>query len=102
MTILDKIVEEKRREITRLPQRAITTSDLQAAIDELGSRRNFLPALRAPKLGSTALIAEVKKASPSAGVICSDFDPVRIARAYEAAGATCLSVLTDEKFFQGS
>lgn len=102
MTILDKIVEEKKREIARLPQREISAASLQAAVQARGGGRDFLAALQRPRLGSVALIAEVKKASPSAGVICADFDPVRIARSYEAAGASCLSVLTDEKFFQGS
>ena len=102
MTILDTIVAEKRREIARLPERAIDGAVLQAALAARGGARDFAAALAAPKLGPVSLIAEVKKASPSAGVIRPDFDPVRIAREYEAAGASCLSVLTDEKFFQGS
>ena len=102
MNILDKIVEEKKREVAKLPARLIAAGDLRDAMLEHGERRDFLAALRRPGSGGMALIAEVKKASPSAGVICQDFDPVRIAREYEAAGAGCLSVLTDEKFFQGS
>jgi indole-3-glycerol phosphate synthase len=101
MNILDKIVEEKKREIAKLPARIIAAGDLRDALLEHGERRDFIAALKNPG-HSVALIAEVKKASPSAGVICQDFDPVRIAKEYEAAGASCLSVLTDEKFFQGS
>ncbi len=98
--ILDTIVEQKQREVAQLPARLIAAGDLHDAMLERGERRDFLAALRnAPHTG---LIAEVKKASPSAGIICPDFDPVRIAREYEAAGADCLSVLTDEQFFQGS
>ena len=105
--ILDTIVEQKQREVAQLPARLIAAGDLRDAILERGESRDFLAALRAPARltahGSpVALIAEVKKASPSMGIICPDFDPVRIAREYEAAGASCLSVLTDEKFFQGA
>jgi indole-3-glycerol phosphate synthase len=102
VNILDTIVEQKKVEVARLPQREIAVADLRSALQARGERRDFAAALRKPKAGSMALIAEVKKASPSAGVICADFDPVRIAQEYEAAGASCLSVLTDERFFQGT
>ncbi|MGA3179709.1 MAG: indole-3-glycerol phosphate synthase TrpC [Verrucomicrobiota bacterium] len=102
MNILDTIAARKRREAARLPAVKITSAALSDALEKRGGRRDFFAALRRPRRGAIALIAEVKKASPSAGVICPDFDPVGIARAYEAAGASCLSVLTDEKFFQGS
>jgi indole-3-glycerol phosphate synthase len=100
--ILQTIVEQKQREVALLPSRIIAAGDLRDALLERGEQRDFSAALRKPRCGDIALIAEVKKASPSAGVICPDFDPVRIAKEYEAAGASCLSVLTDEFFFQGS
>jgi indole-3-glycerol phosphate synthase len=102
MNILETIVAQKKVEVARLPRGSLSPGRLKSAARDYGPRRDFYSALRKPPRGDVALIAEVKKASPSAGVICRDFDPVRIAREYEAAGAACLSVLTDEKFFQGS
>lgn len=102
MSILQTIVDQKHHEVAKLPHRDVWVSDLKKAINDRGGCRDFISALRTPAAGRVGLIAEVKKASPSAGVIRADFDPVRIAKEYEAAGASCLSVLTDEKFFQGS
>ena len=101
-TILDTIVAEKEREVSRLPHRPIAAGDLRDAMLERNENRDFLAAIKSPRDGDIALIAEVKKASPSAGVIREDFNPVSIAQIYETAGASCLSVLTDEPFFQGS
>lgn len=98
-TILDKIVTAKRLEIAAAKQ-ARPEASLRAALAAAPPPRNFFAALAAP--GPIKLIAEVKKASPSKGIIRADFDPVKIAGIYEAHGATCLSVLTDEQFFQGS
>lgn len=97
MTILDTIIAQKRVEVAALQPRA---AELKRLAAERSERRDFAAALRRSD-GRVALIAEVKKASPSAGVIRPDFDPVAIARDYERGGAACLSVLTDEKFFQG-
>lgn len=97
MTILDTIIAQKRVEVAALQPRAAELKRLAAQRSE---RRDFAAALRRADK-RVALIAEVKKASPSAGVIRPDFDPVAIARDYERGGALCLSVLTDEKFFQG-
>ena len=102
MNILDTIVAQKKREVAKLPAAPITVATLQNAVNQRGDLRDFHGALRHPARGSVGLIAEVKKASPSAGIICPNFDPVRLAQQYEAAGASCLSVLTDEQFFQGS
>lgn len=99
MTILDEIVACKRQEI-QLAKAALPAEQLREQIGNSPAARDFFAPLAAG--GSIKLIAEVKKASPSKGVIRKDFDPVQIALAYEAAGASCLSVLTDEPFFQGS
>ncbi len=98
LTILDEIILHKRSEVAAAKaQRPLP--ELLARISDAPPVRSFLTALKATS--APALIAEVKKASPSVGLIREDFDPVQIARTYEQAGAACLSILTDEKFFQG-
>jgi indole-3-glycerol phosphate synthase len=97
-TILDRIVQTKRTEIARA-RATVSESELRARIVDAPPVRDFFAALAAE--GPIKLIAEVKKASPSVGLIRADFDPVAIARIYEAHGATCISVLTDEPHFQG-
>jgi indole-3-glycerol phosphate synthase len=100
--ILDKIAEHKRQEVALAKGRRSLAS-LQRGIDDLEDQpRGFLRALRATAdSGWTSVIAEVKKGSPSKGVIREDFDPLSIAETYQENGATCLSVLTDEHFFMG-
>jgi indole-3-glycerol phosphate synthase len=98
-TILDEIVAAKRQEIAR-SKAARPEAELLRALATAPPVRNFFAPLAAP--GPIRLIAEVKKASPSKGVIRADFQPVDIARTYEQHGASCLSVLTDEPYFQGS
>lgn len=99
--ILDTILARKRVEIELLGRRysRAALEDLARAAD---APRGFIQSLRAKvSAGSAGVIAEIKRASPSKGLIREDFDPAWIAREYAAAGAACLSVLTDEKFFQG-
>jgi indole-3-glycerol phosphate synthase len=98
MTILDQIVASKRRQVAATQER-VAERELERRLADSPPVRGFRAALLAAP--GMAVIAEVKKASPSAGVLRADFDPVAIARAYAAYGATCLSVLTDEPYFQG-
>lgn len=98
--ILEEIVWYKEKEVDRLRDR-IPLLELRKQVKDLPPPRDFLAAIKQGKT-KPALIAEVKKASPSKGTIREDFNPTAIALAYEQGGASCLSVLTDEKFFQGS
>jgi len=101
-TILRKIIERKYEEIAER-RRLRTLADLQARASEQAPARGFVQALATRiEEGQAAVIAEIKKASPSKGIIRENFDPAAIARSYEAAGAACLSVLTDVDFFQGA
>ena len=98
-TILERIVASKRRELEAARAR-VPEESLRRRLAAAPPVRDFRAALERP--GGVQIIAEVKKASPSAGLLRADFDPVAIARTYEENGAACISVLTDEPFFQGS
>ncbi|MEZ5464810.1 MAG: indole-3-glycerol phosphate synthase TrpC [Lysobacteraceae bacterium] len=101
-TILDRILLRKAEEVAERAAR-VSLAELEARCRDLPDTRGFLSSLEARiDAGLPAVIAEVKKASPSKGVIRPDFRPTDIARSYEAGGAACLSVLTDIDFFQGA
>ena len=99
--ILNRILETKRAEVAAR-KATVAMSQLDACIDCQTPPRGFRAALDARATNGYALVGEIKKASPSKGIIREDFDPPAHARAYQAGGATCLSVLTDEAWFQGA
>lgn len=100
-TILTKIVDRKREEIAER-SKTVSLADLKAMSQDIAPARGFVKAIQT-KLdqGQSAVIAEIKKASPSKGVLREHFVPADIAKSYEQAGAACMSVLTDADFFQG-
>ena len=97
-TILDEIVASKRREI-KAARSHVSSAELEQQLAHAAAPRDFRASLEGSP--GIAVIAEIKRASPSAGLIRRDFDPVAIARIYEANGASCISVLTDAPYFQG-
>jgi indole-3-glycerol phosphate synthase len=100
--ILERILATKRREVAQA-RAARPLVELRRDAEQVGDRRDFVAAMRRKlAAGRAAVIAEVKKASPSKGVLRADFDPAAIARSYAANGAACLSVLTDRDYFQGA
>lgn len=98
--ILEEIVCQKQQEVALMKEQ-LSLIDLNSRLNIAPKVRNFLNALRQNPI-KPSIIAEVKKASPTKGIIRADFEPIKIAQAYERGGASCISVLTDEKFFQGS
>jgi indole-3-glycerol phosphate synthase len=100
MNILEQIIDDKRIEVEKR-RRERSLDELKEQVSLMGKCRNFFKAVTKPNPRGINVIAEIKKASPSAGVICRDFAPVTIAKTYEKCGADAISVLTDEKYFQG-
>jgi indole-3-glycerol phosphate synthase len=97
---LEQIIADKRKEVEKRKKEQ-PLEELKEQLVLLGKCRNFYKAVTKANSRGINIIAEIKKASPSAGVICRDFAPVTIAKAYERCGADAISVLTDEKYFQG-
>lgn len=101
MSVLQKICDDKRAHVATCKAK-VSQADLEQQIITASPVRGFINALRAKEsAGKPALIAEIKKASPSVGIIREDFNPAELAQAYKTGGAACLSILTDEPYFQG-
>jgi indole-3-glycerol phosphate synthase len=100
VSILDQIIADKKIEVEQR-KRERSLDELKEQVTLLGKCRNFYKAVTKPNERGINVIAEIKKASPSAGVICRDFAPVTMAKTYERCGADAISILTDEKYFQG-